>query len=302
MSNNILRIDWTGYSGILKCKRYAWHREILRRISATRNPALGFGSAIHAGLSIFQQALMSGKQLNLDWLEKKVEDYFIGVNLEEGEHRTCGRAKEVLLSYMQNYKMDDFRVEANEMSGEKELGQVSVNGKIVEVIWQGRCDGIWRVGDLICVKDTKTTSYFSSLERERQKYSMSGQFKGYCWLFGDFQKFGPIRDAVVDLIVVRAPLIRPRKDSPPRTEFIRFNVHFEDCVIEQWQRETLREIRDWLVACENPPPPMNTMSCTWPKPCEYLAVCENALEADRMAWLESGAYQDQTWSCMEIEE
>jgi hypothetical protein len=327
IESGVLELDWTGYSGLMKCSRYGWHNLMLRRVLNYRDPALAFGSAIHAALDVRQRALMWGEAVEQATMEAALVPFFrepcsaclgrgefndglcvacqgngLGVLIElpDDEHRTLGRAKEVLGLYQQRWGNDEgFRVVESEQPCEQELGIVKwrFGGCNVrtKLLWQGIIDGIWEDNDgRLWVKDTKTMKYGSPIE-QKAKYQMGGQLKMYCWLKG-------LTRAVVDVIVVRKPVARPRSDYP-RNEFDRLPIEYEPNVIEDCRRDVLWNVGRWLESCSqlDSPPPMTgvaTNACLWPKACQYLSVCEQVNEEQRMDWLMGSSYTENTWKPM----
>lgn len=335
LEDNCLRIDYTGFSKIRECHRKAWHELAWRRILGGWDPAKGFGAAIHAGLDVRQRALMEGLQLNPVKIEVALEKAFQGVQVEEDDHRTLGRAKEVLALYCAKWPKEDFDVVASEQAREKELGvvewwqelQADEHGilggldaygafhfddrffkrRACKVIWQGRADGIWRdprTGRL-AVKDTKTTSRLYDLDKKWKEFKQSPQWRMYCWLFSE--PGAEILDAVLDLIVVRPPLKKPSPKSDPRTEFHRLPLSYTSELLAETRRDILKEIAAWLTACGHyaEPPTMTgaPLECTWTqRGCPYLSVCTNGTEKERMSWLLGGGFVDNVWNAMATEE
>lgn len=350
LSEGVLKIDFTGYSKIETCETLGWYEQAWRRVPEGRDEALGFGAAIHAALDLRQKWLMRkaegseslpslSKTERAD-LQTAVEELLerefseevncsqpheIGepcdrcggtmvvrrpIQLPDDEHRTLGRAKEVMGEYLEKYPAENFRILASELRGEKELGTVKWTETppdgycerfhTCRVIWQGRTDGIWQdPADGKCwIKDTKTMREVD-WDRETVKYKMGAQLKLYCWLFSEPDRL--IRDAVVDVIVVRPPLKRVSAASKPRTELERLPFSFTDSQIDQCRQDVLRRLSVWLTWCGShvEPPPMRTSACAWPRPCPFVQVCENVRLEDRLRWLSGGKFKDNTWNPME---
>lgn len=307
IEDGVLRIDWSGFGKIQHCWREAWHLLAHRREPDYRDEAMGFGSAVHEALDWRQRAMMAGTYeaaRTLAEMETIIEAAYQGVELDDDEFRTEGRAKETCALYLKNFPDEPFDVLASEQAMERELGTAimevvpahagPVELRPIRVIWQGRVDGIWRDRRTMkrTIKDSKTMKE-CQLEREMAKYKMSGQMKMYCWM-------ADCEDAVIDVIVNRKPLQRVTAASAPRTEFHRLAFHYDQAVIDECRRDILKILSDWLTACAHPtePPPMNLTSCAWPRVCPYLACCENSQEEDRMRWLMSGNYRLNEWNPM----
>lgn len=317
-----LRIDHSTYSNILKCFRYAWHSACLQRVPSGWQRNLGFGTAVHAALHERQVGLMKGEGAAATSLAMSatIDKAFAGAVLAEDEYLHAGRAKDCCELYQLEYASDieNFEIVASERSGERELGVAWMQGprpdhvfsygeKVagltpVKVIWQGKTDGIWRdrrTGKN-APKDTKTTGELGDAEKKRDEFRLSRQLMMYCWLFEP--EFGEMREAVVDLIVVRKPVGRVTAATKPRTEFYRYILDYTTAQIEEAKCEILQMIGFWLTACASPsaPPPMTgaPLECVWGSGCAYLAVCKNRTESERMMWLNSGAFQANTFNPM----
>lgn len=332
LENNVLRIDSTGFGQVTDCSRKGWHSQAWRRVLVGRDEARGFGSAIHAAMDVrqkwlaryaktvrydngskelatlidavhhIQQSLDKSREL-ATLIDKTLEREFEGVVLADDEHRTLGRAKEVMGEYCQKYPSEEFEILASEQAGEFELGEVDFWREDLrlwqkcEVIWQFKIDGIWESLDekALCIKDTKTAVQ-ANLQHEQAKYQMSVQMKMYCWAAGKLLG-RPVNDAVIDLLIIRKPTARPSKLA--RNEFHRFNLSYTDGVLAECRRDVLFKISQWLSACARPePPPMDGAPgrcISYGKLCPYWEVCEQTAERDRIAWLMGSRYVENTW-------
>jgi hypothetical protein len=347
------RIDNSGMAAITRCTRYGWHQLAHRRVLAGRDSARGFGSAIHAAADVRQKLFGSGPYgpETLRAMDAEIERQYQGVELDADDHRTEGRAKEVVALYQAEHPEEPFDILASERSGERKLGIVRVPelGRLrgencqhewgepdaywksqghslrqclkcggirsdasrdiqydnrydeVTVLYQGRTDSIWRDRrhGRPAIKDLKTMCE-GNIETEMLKYKLGPSLPGYCWLFSGAE-FGEIRDAVIDIVIVRKPLVKPTPKSLSRTEFHRLPFTFADSQIEEWKRDTLKLIEGWLTFCTHPtePPPMNRNACVqFKRACPYASVCENVSETDRMRWLESPQFRNYGWDAM----
>lgn len=322
LNEGVLRLDWSGWSRALDCQRKGEFLLGFRRELDYSDVAQRFGRAIHAGLDVWQMALMAGlpggggavlSTAALLSMEHAAEAEFQGIELPEGEHRHLGRAKEVLGLYLQERWEEDqgFEVVASEQSGEKVLGQVELwtdrekgECRTITVLWQFKIDGLWRDrrdGKLV-VKDTKTSQREFELHgasggpgRGLVQFQSSGQFKGYCWSSG-------ARSVVVDHVAVLKPLARPTAKSAPRNQFQRVVLSFADEEIKLWRKDTLSQISQWLEACAGEElAPANSNSCSWPSVCGYWSVCEQGGLSDKLRWLESGRFKNYEFDPMRKE-
>lgn len=259
-------------------------------------------------------------------VERRIESH-------EGDHRTLGRAIEVLAEYDKLHPQESFDVLASELAGERELGVVEweltrpvitdLPGNAIEtrfidddmvrerrqclVLWQYRIDRLIRDRDTgrVAVMDTKTTASASvQLDQVRNKFKMSPQFKLYAWTASALG-YGEVLEAAVDHIIVRKPLLKPRPDSAPRNEFNRILLSWTAEQIEECRRDVLAMLGAWLTACgrwEQPPPMTGAPEQCHrysTKPCPYLQVCEQVDERSRIGWLLGGNYMDNLWRAYE---
>lgn len=307
LAYNVLRLDWSAYSRILECWRKGWYHIVHKQIPAAQDEAKVFGKAIHAALDVRQKAGSGPYSADVKLaMEAAVDKEFLGVELQEDEFRTAGRAREVLGIYNEQYPVEPFKILASELSHERELGQVRWHDGTQErstlLVWQMRTDGIWQ--DLrngrSTTKDTKTTKHDLTQEAVNIKWKASPQLKMYCWGFSD-REFGVVRDAVVDLVIVRKPLVRPTAKSKPRNELHRLAFHFSEAEVDECKRNILALTGAWLTACAKAPPPLTGMPdgcCRFNRACGYWSVCENASEQDRLRWLYSGQFKRTNWNPM----
>ena len=153
-------------------------------------------------------------------------------------------------------------------------------------------DTLWRRRDnrLNVVKDTKTTK-MANIVRKENEYRMSVALKLYCWMMG-------CNEAVVDLIVLKKPLKRPKPDSPNPTELYRFPLQWTDEQLSQTVIDFRDTIEAWLGSIYrrlNNDAPMTgaPRQCSWPSPCPYLDVCNLPENHQRLDWiLNSSDFKD----------
>jgi hypothetical protein len=249
LEDGVLRIDWTGYSHVLNCWRDGWHSQAWRRVLAGWESSRGFGQAIHSAMHVRFDRFGSGAYgpRCMGAMEEALKEAFTervkcpdcgGLDMPsgtfcrtclekgtverelqppEGDHRTLGRAIEVMAEYDKLHPSESFEVLASELAGERELGMVEwelvapaeeVDNLLrrfsraataregrwdgvtklfyqpfrCKVIWQYRIDRIVRDRDTgrVAVMDCKTTKE-AQLEQVRNEFKMSPQFKLYCW-------------------------------------------------------------------------------------------------------------------------
>lgn len=232
---------------------------------------------------------------------RKWEKYPIEV--PEDDHRHLGRAKEVAGLYVKEYEGEDFEILESEQAGERVLGEVewidssdrAKRRQFTPVIWQGKTDGLWRRRDSkrTAIKDTKTMKE-GDLEREGKKYSLSTQMMMYCWLFGP-EEGPPMNEAIIDVVIVRPPLLRPTARSKPRTEFLRVVQDYPREMVEETKRGVLATLGRWLETMSQGMPPVREPACAW---CPYFKACEMSKQEDRVETVLSGEFEDNTWDPM----
>jgi hypothetical protein len=319
-----LHIDWTAFQNIEACKRKAAIIASLRRELAVDSWDLVAGRAIHEALDVRQKALMRGERRSdvlLRLMEASLEGFLRDLTVPPDEYRTLGRLKEVVGVYQQTFEAEPFEIVESEQAREKELGvalwwdglYVNMDGSVgcwrsCVVKWQGKLDGLWRNPDTseLSVKDTKTSSRDEFADSEggefskgEAKYQMSGQLMGYAWLCSTPER--PVTGAVLDQVVIRKPVQRVTAKTPPQNEAKRRFFHWTSGQIEEWRRDTLANIGEWLTACakaDNAPPPMTKTNCAWPRVCPYFSSCVQPTESERMVKLAGPRYRDRTWNPM----
>jgi len=317
LKDSTLRLDWTTFSNILECHRKGYHLAVCKRELDYEDSSRTFGKAVHAALDVWQQVLqlpsaLASRSTVLRLIEDAVENEFEGVQRVEGDHRTPGRAKDVLGLYLKQYWDEDqsFDIVSSEESGEMPLGEIELDAgtweskRTVQVLWQYRIDGTWRDrrSGKLYVKDTKTAKRefeehgsTGGPGRDAVMYQMSGQLQGYCWVKN-------AAGAIVDHIAVLPDLLRATAKSKPRTQFSRKYFEWSAEQIEEWKRRTLAQVKQWLEAlCRGDAAAlMNQKSCAWPSVCQFYSVCEQRDEESRMRWLSSGRFKDRTWNPLKV--
>lgn len=314
-----LAIDNTGYQNIEVCARKAAIVLSFKREAVSEPWDLVAGRAVHEALDVRQQALMAGEKDSgrlQTLMEATLESFFdrLKTPLPPDEYRTLGRLKDVVGNYQQAFGVEPFEILASEQAVERELGSVrwwdSLLGEWCRcsVFWQGKLDGLWRNPDTgeLCVKDTKTSSrdeFAGGEEGEwskgEAKYQMSGQLQGYCWLLSMPER--PVTGAVLDAVIIRKPVQRVTVKTPPQNECKRRFFSWTPAQIEEWRRDTLENISQWLTACAKPgqqPPPMIRSSCAWPQVCQFYCSCVQPTEAARMEKLAGARFRERTWDPM----
>lgn len=311
----VLRIDWSSYQHIEACKRKAAIAISLKRELAADDWSLVAGRAVHEALDRRQQAIMAGERDSdtlLGLMMNELERCFEGLVVPPDEYRTLGRLKEVVGVYQQTFEDEPFEILESEQAGERELGRAMWwNGSVwlpCTVFWQFKIDGVWRNPDTQqrSIKDTKTSSRDDFADSEggefskgEAKYQMSGQFMGYAWSKSTPED--PVTGAVLDQVVIRKPVARVTAKTPPQNECKRRFFSWTAGQLEEWKRDVLSNIGEWLSACaktDSQPPPMTRTNCAWPRVCAYFSSCVQTTEEARMQRLAGPRYRERTWNPM----
>lgn len=284
-----------------RCARYAWQLLVLRRTIAGARPALDFGGVMHEALALrYKQCGADPVSAELQAAQQGlIAKSYESIELCENEYRHAGRAIEVNALYNEHYAQEPFKVLDVEHAFEVPMHAcVDYGGASHELVYRGYWDGRIEDGKHRLVIDHKTTSRFDGENAASywDGFQNSGQMKGYCWAASAVT--GQVHHgALINLIVVRAPLKTPSRTAKPRTEFARREFYYTHDAVAQWRDGVAKQVQAFLryvesEALDGAPPPMSESACTVYKRCQFLDACSQGNEAARRALLASGMYED----------
>jgi hypothetical protein len=281
--------------------RYGWHLLVHRRRLAEEAISQTFGRAIHKALETRYNLAGSAPadQVVQQAQESIIKDAFKALALPEEEWRNEGRAQELISAYNAEYGQEPYECVSSEESLEREIGVIDTPMGLVRVVWQGRLDSIIRYDGRLRVRDFKTTGYSgTSSEATHNKYKVSGQLLGYCFLASE--KYGPVMESQIDVLIYRPPLKKVGANSLPRNEFQRHEFRHTEAQLDAWKADVLTDARIFLAAAlsAQEPPPKRRTSCAWPSKCPFYGVCEIDSLEGQMDWLYGSQYVDNEWNPM----
>lgn len=310
LGNLWLFIDNSSIENLTTCPRafeYSWLRK--KRCTGER-PALNFGSAIHAALEARY------KDDSYDYLSGETEQkMFDALTLHfeqnpqpDGEFRTLDMATKIIRKYNQKYLTESFEVcrledgkRCVEMpfalpltKEEHEFVYYNHHKKescVLNVMYTGKIDIVLREHNQIYTLDHKTAYQFGSSFWQDQQ--MSGQHVGYCWAID--QILG-VRTSGYKINALRTRK-GSKKDPDPIDEDLERNTYYiTDERKLEWKQNLISTIEEFLWNYSRQYMPMRTKWCVGKYgACQFFDVC--SLPKDqRQGALESGLYQDDTWS------
>lgn len=275
------------------CSRKFEYSRVMRKRPAVTKPALTFGSAIHLALKLRYRrgcgpvsSDTEARQMYL--LEKFWEKNPTSIN----DYRTLDLAQQAIRDYNQSYRQEPFSMcqhaEFDSLVEEAFAVPIGTVGS-VKVIWMGRIDMAVEQDGKLYVFDHKTTSMGG--EFVTQDYYLSSQFKGYAWALSSLLK-RPVQGAMVNVLVIR----KPAKIRGKGNEFLRVTVNYDEYILEEWRNNMLNTASDILHCYDRGVFPMQTKACVGRYGrCEFFDVC-TLTPAARLPYLESGAYESNTWT------
>lgn len=318
-NNYELSIDWSTIESFLSCDRAAEWKLVHGRCSKSRS-ALTYGAAIHAGLEV--GARNQGKLPIPDLIRQAIaatEIPFIEAPAELGEWRTFESAAETVAAYLTDYNGEDMKVlefegqPLIEVGFKLPLGEIPIKGNLnypkymlvkdfdkdeesmeplyienLTVNWSGIIDKVVQLHNKTWVLDHKTTSMFGPDYFD--DFELSTQPIGYQWAME--QVLGrPIDGYIIDVLVGR----KPTKTGKGR-EFHRHFYPRSEWKLSEWPNNTLQLVSDLIHNLQRGYFPQKTSHCRGKYgKCQYFETC-NLPPAQRLMYLNSGVYQDFTWS------
>src|SRR6266702_4115402 len=183
--NGAYYIDNSIISTWLECPREYEYEWMDTRTATFTKAALNYGKAMHVALAAL--AMSCGNQYTDVDLQKLYDllDFHFDRNLQQADdHLTSGLAKETLRRYIKQYEVEPWTIlEANGFPLIERLLHCEISKyNSIPIIFYGVLDLL--VQDRSAAKwvvDHKTTSMLG--KTFDYDMAMTGQMKGYCWLF-----------------------------------------------------------------------------------------------------------------------
>lgn len=304
LHDGALLIDNSFIEALTACPRKLEYSYLRKRVQATENAALNFGTAIHKALE-FRYTRCQNQQMTSE-LEQECHDkilqpFFESSPTPEGDHRTLDFAMEILREYNLRRVVEPFNLLTDqagktmcELSFALPLMEVTYLGQPIKVIYIGRVDLPTMREKQIVVMDHKTASMLGDRYFDGQK--VAAQFEGYCWAFTKLSGL-PVAGFEINGIRTKEKPGRPMKGWSTWWDecFDRHLEYLRPGQLEEWEENTKAHIREFLYHCEQGYLPMRKKACTMYGKCPYYDVCYLPAH-QRDQELRSTHFQDNTWS------
>ena len=310
--DDTLFIDNSTYETFTTCPRSAEYYFLQKKERNRDRSALKFGGILHKILET--RYLHSGRVLDdkakaemLQAALRGFQDYCP----EEGDHRNYDMAVDFILEYANAYPIESFDVvninnrPAIELPFALPLFDYEINRTIpvrnpdgsievryvgtIKIIWQGRTDLVIRQGDNnIYGLDHKSTSmmgptYFKEFE-------LSSQFSGYTWAMEQ------LLDTRLAGFIINGLGIRKPTKTGKKLEFQRYTINSTPSKIDEWKRNTIHNIGQFIENTITSFHPQNTKWCVGKYgACQFFDVCTLPIE-QRQMMLATPDYKTVTWN------
>lgn len=325
-----LFIDNSGFiEGISTCTRYLQYKTLNQRIAAGEKSSLNFGSAIHLALE-HRYRFWQNWPVDSTYYEQVAQiftDFYSKHPVPADDWRTMNWAMEVIKKYNEKYAVEEFSLLADTKTGKPMVElpfalklydaklklSSSESEQNIPVFYTGRIDLPISIDNQIYVLDHKTTSQMGS--QFWDEYRMSAQPRGYAWAFQELtgQKVaGYVINGIRTKEVPQYVLNGKSYTRSGKTQTAegwwnetfqreRFVVKHDQNELTEWKNNTIDLVEEFFWHYSRGYFPMKTKWCAIYGRCPYYDVCSLAA-SDRSVMLQSGLYQDNTWSPLNKEE
>lgn len=158
----------------------------------------------------------------------------------------------------------------------------------LKIVWQGKIDLAYTHAGGLYILDHKT----SSIATNMGEFEISNQFYGYVWATEKM-----LRREVAGFVINRMICRKPTRTGIPFT-FERKPIPVVRNLVNDWEKETVYMIADYVEMVRRQLMPKHTVWCVAKfGTCQFHKVCCNG-DQQQMDFLllESGEYEDNTWS------
>ena len=289
--HKVVMLDNSTIEVLTTCPRKTYYANILKCTTSKPQPALRFGSNLHAALAYRHRCEARG----LAWTEatqlRILDKLFMAHPCEDEGWRNLGTAQTVLTKYNLQWQAD--KVEVARTPAGVPMVEVPFACKagtvgMWTVIATGRIDLVHRRQGRLVVRDHKTTSvvgdgYWMSAE-------MSAAQRGYCWALWKTLGEAP-QSYEINAIITRAP-----SKTGTQVEFQRREFPVSPEGLTEWHSNFM-ELAGYMVwLLESQKFPMHTHHCMGKfGACQFYPVC-SLPSGQRDTMLRSGDYKENTWS------
>jgi hypothetical protein len=311
-----LFIDNSGLEKFDVCQRSAEYYLCRRRESNKEKPALQFGKIIHKILEARYSRADVDVLSQFDKLVAVATAEFSKWTPPDGDYRNFAMAVDVISEYAAIYPFETFDLAtfngqpAVELPFACPLGTIDVEAEVailnpdgssrivylskLHIVVKGKIDLLIRREGRLYVMDHKTTSmmgptYFND-------FQISGQVYTYAWAAKELTGEEP-HGFMVNALGVRAPT-----KSGKKLEFKRHTVTLYKELIEEWKKDVMYKVADFVEMARRGYFPKQTKWCAGKYGmCEYHGVCTLSSDMRDVA-LSTNEFKDVTWDPLKQEE
>lgn len=280
------------------CPWKSWASFIARRRRNREEPALRFGTHIHAATALRDLRECLGQSYTFSEQVALLEAAFTNTPCENEEWRNFSTASEVVRAYNQHWGLEHCTtVKLKDGTPAVELSFALEAGKIgdVQVVYAGRIDRLVTYpGEGLFVFDRKTASIGG--ETFWQDKEMNPQGRGYCWACRESPQIGQEPTGyVIDQL-----LTRPPSKTGTAIEFARrkFFTKEPPGQLDRWFQNMMAQVETFLWHQQRGVFPRHHAFHCINKygSCEFLKACEEKTEAKSLEVLAGGDFKSNTWS------
>jgi hypothetical protein len=303
IDGDTLFIDNSSLEHFTTCPRQALYSLVRRLKPAGERTALNFGGIIHKILEARYRACTAlhaqtpdVTQVMLATAQREFDKW----SPPEDDYRNFSCAVELIRRYEEQYPFEQFEVVRGldgspmiEVPFAIPLGEIDLKeeGKKIKIVWTGRIDMAYisENGGGLYVMDHKTTSvmgpsYFSA-------FTISHQMYGYAWAVEQ------LTGKSVTAVVINALGVRKPTRTGNAFEFKRDVIPVQRGLLDEWKRDCLYIVADFVEMCRRGYLPKHTAWCVGKfGECPFRKVCTLADDDQREVMLSSGEYVKNDWS------
>jgi len=304
-----LQIDNSSLERFNTCPKSAYWYLVKGKETAGRNAATEFGRCIHHALERRYELDGPGAVNNETIREcnRLIQQFFIDSPAGIEEWRNQEQAIMVFSNYISTYLDEPWEIISLERPFSLPLMTVEVDAKLpmdvkhaaagtqvdeIDVYWTGRIDMLVKHNEANRLVDHKTTSVLGPTYW--RAFDMSQQMEGYCWAAEQItgQNFN---DVIINVLASRRPTKTGKK-----VEFARENFHYTPLRIDRWRENTKTLVAGFIQDLFENSFAYKTAWCVGKYgTCPYHDVCKLDTEAQQEITINSGFYQDVTWTPLE---
>jgi hypothetical protein len=157
----------------------------------------------------------------------------------------------------------------------------------IKIIWMGRIDLVYTYNGGIYIMDHKS----SSMATNMAEFEIAHQFYGYKWAVEVI-----LQQQVTGVVINRVVVRKPSRTGTPFT-FERKLIAYQEGLAKEWKVDMLHIVSDFIGMIQRGYMPKHTAWCVGKfGTCQFHKVCSLDSPEQRQVMLESGEYEDNTWS------